>query len=399
MTRARIFSLFVILVLLISLTGEAYAAEPRLAGEGAILIDLSTGQCLYEKNADEQMYPASTTKMLTALLALKYGNLEDMVTIGPGVRGTAGTSIYLVEGEELVLDDLVRAMMLNSANDAAVAIAEHVGGSVESFALMMNDEARRIGAVNSHFVNPNGLHADNHYSTARDLSLIAREAIKDQRFRELIATRTGTIPREDPEVVTDLWNTNRLLWTYEGASGIKTGYTDKAKRCLVGTAERDGRELLTVVLKNEEQSVWSDTTSLLNYGFNEFVSTEVISAGLKVGQVPVVVGNTDLALIAGEPFHWVFPVRNPDPVIRSEIVLNEELKAPIREGDSVGDLVLTYNGKELATVPVLAGNDVGRPIQTIWYFWVGEVLGALVLFILATRFVVRTVRSGQRMRR
>lgn len=399
MKRTRIYTLLLIAVLLSFLMGKAYAAEPLMAGEAAILIDLSTGQCLYEKNADQQMYPASTTKMLTTLLALKHGNLEDTVTIGSCVRAVEGTSIYLVEGEEVILNDLVRAMMLNSANDAAVAIAEHIAGSVEGFAAMMNEEARRIGAVNSHFVNPNGLHEDDHYSTARDLSLIARAAIQDLRFRELVSTRTGTIIREDPETVTNLVNTNKLLWSYEGATGIKTGYTSRAKRCLVGLAERDGRELLTVVLKNEEQTVWSDTANLLNYGFDEFVSTEVVSAGMKVGHAPVVVGNTGLDLVASETLRWVFPVRNPDPVIRSEIVLDGELKAPIGEGETVGRLVLNHNGKELGTVPVIAGNDVSRPIQTLWYFWVGVVFAGLVMFVYAMRFVVRTVRTSQRMRR
>lgn len=398
MIRTRFCAQFfvVVVLMLLSIGTGACAEEPQIDGEAALLIDLSTGQCLYEKNPDRPMYPASTTKMLTALLALKYGDLEDVVTVGPSVAGVEGTSIYLEEGEQITLENLLWALLLNSGNDAAIVIAEHIAGSVDEFVAMMNAEARRLGAVNSNFVNPNGLHEDEHYSTARDLSLIAMAAIQDPRFREFVSTTTKHIPREDPESVSYLVNTNKLLWRYEGAVGIKTGYTSKAHQCLVALAERDGRELMSVVLKNQNEDVWSDSARLLDYGFDEFVSTELVPAGMPVSRIPVVVGAEELNVVTGQSLQWVFPVRNTDPVIHWETILEREIKAPIQEGESVGCMVISYNGEDLGSIPLVAGNDVARPIQTHWYFWAGVVIGGLVLAAYGTRFVVKSVRGARR---
>lgn len=399
MRRIRISALLLAVFVLLSAAPGACAEEPQIAGEAALLIDLSTGQCLYEKNPDQRMYPASTTKILTALLALKHGELDDVVTVGPSVNGVEGTSIYLKEGEQITLEDLLWALLLNSGNDAAIAIAEHIAGSVDNFVAMMNNEARRLGAVNSNFVNPNGLHEDEHYSTARDLSLIAIAAIQDPRFRGFVATTTKHISREDPEAVDYLVNTNKLLWRYEGAAGIKTGYTSKAHQCLVALAERDGRELMAVVLKNQNQDVWTDCAALLDYGFNEFVSVEVVPEGMPVCRIPVVVGREELNVVTGRGLQWVFPVRNTEPVVHWETILEKEIKAPIQEGESVGRMVISYNDEDLGSIPLVAGNDVARPIQTHWYFWAGVVFGGMTLAAYGTRFTVKTLRGSRRRRR
>ncbi len=399
MRRIRISALLLAVFVLLSAAPGACAEEPKIAGEAALLIDLSTGRSLYEKNPDQRMYPASTTKILTALLALKHGKLDDVVTVGPSVNGVEGTSIYLKEGEQITLEDLLWALLLNSGNDAAIAIAEHIADSVDDFVAMMNDEARRLGAVNSNFVNPNGLHEDEHYSTARDLSLIAMAAIQDPRFRGFVATPTKHISREDPEAVNYLVNTNKLLWRYEGAAGIKTGYTSKAHQCLVALAERDGRELLAVVLKNQNQDVWTDCATLLDYGFNEFVSVEVVPEGMPVCRIPVVAGREELNVVTGRSLQWVFPVRNTEPAIHWETILEKEIKAPIQEGESVGRMVISYNGEDLGSIPLVAGNDVARPIQTRWYFWVGVVFGGMILTAYGTRLTVKTLWGSRRRRR
>lgn len=384
-------------VFLLCAAPGARAQAPCIDGEAAILIDVATGQCLYELNSDQPMYPASTTKMLTGLLALKHADPGDVVTIGPEAEGVDGSSIYLHAGERITLDDLLWALLLNSGNDAAVAVAEHIAGSVDAFVTMMNEEARRLGAVNSHFVNPHGLHDEAHYSTARDLARIAMAAIRDPRFREYVGATAKEISRGHPEAQRCLVNTNKLLWRYQGAKGIKTGYTSHAHQCLAALAERDGRELLAVVLRNESRTVFADCAALLDYGFEEFVAVEAVAAGMPVSRIPVAAGAGELNVVTGRSFHWVFPVRNTAPAIHWETVLEREIKAPILEGEPVGSLVVRYNGEDLGRIPLVAGNDVVGPGRggAPWYFWVGVICGGMVPAAYGIRYVMK-VRRGFR---
>ncbi|MDQ0340716.1 D-alanyl-D-alanine carboxypeptidase (penicillin-binding protein 5/6) [Caldalkalibacillus uzonensis] len=246
--------------------------------EGIVLMDAKTGQVLYSKNAEQPFYPASITKIMTAILALESGRLDEMVVTSELARHAIGNRIYLAEGEEKPLIDLVYGIMLNSGNDAAIAIAEHLGGSVEGFAEMMNAKAKEIGALETHFVNPHGLHDDDHYTTAMDMAKIAQYALQNPLFREIVTTKT--MPWFGEEWHSNLVNTNRLLWDYEGTTGIKTGYTSAAGQTFVASAERDGTELIVVLLKaTHRQNLWQEAAALLDYGFEHYQTVKVWNEG------------------------------------------------------------------------------------------------------------------------
>ena len=230
------------------------AGEPVITAETGLVMDMQSGQVLFGKDIDKVMYPASTTKILTAIIAIEEAKPDELVSISQRASVVEGSAIGLQVGEQIKMEYLLYALMMSSANDAAVAIAEHIAGSVEEFAVMMNQKAREVGAPNSNFVNPNGLPDPQHYTTARDLALIGRYAMQNQEFRHLVATSNHEIERNLPEEMqpqTWLWNHNRLLYQYAGALGVKTGYTVQAGQCLVGAASREGREMLSVVLKCE----------------------------------------------------------------------------------------------------------------------------------------------------
>jgi len=239
-----------------------------ISAKSAVLIDGASGRVLYEHNAYEKLPMASTTKIMTGLLACESGKLEKTVKVSPFASGTEGSSLWLKIGEKLTLEELTYGLMLKSGNDAAVAIAEYLGGNVDAFALLMNKRAREIGAVNTNFTNPHGLDADGHYTTAFDLAMIAREAMRNKKFREIVSTKTYSIPMQDEKWDRALKNHNKLLWRYEGCNGVKTGYTKKTGRCLVTSAERDGENLICVTLNATDD--WNDHINLFNYGFENY---------------------------------------------------------------------------------------------------------------------------------
>ena len=224
------------------------AASVSVSAESAILIEASTGRVLYEQNAYQQMPMASTTKIMTAIIALENCDVDETVVVGQNASGVEGSSIWLSVGETMTLSDMLFGLMLASGNDAAVAIAEHVAGSVEDFTVLMNKKAQDIGAYNTNFVNPNGLPADGHYTTAYDLALISAYAMQNVYFCEIVKTQYKTISWEGHEWNRVVKNKNKIIWNYDGGNGIKTGYTDDAGRCLCAAANRDGMQLVSVVL-------------------------------------------------------------------------------------------------------------------------------------------------------
>ena len=242
--------LFIALFFLYNQCGALYGAlaEGETSAKAACVMEMHTGRVLFEASSRERLPMASTTKVMTALLAIERGDLPAPVTCSQNAYGVSGTSIYLAQGETLTLEEMLLGLMLASGNDAAVAISEHIGGTTAQFVAMMNARAREIGAVNTHFANPHGLPDENHYTTAYDLALIAREAMGNATFRELVATERASIPWAGRDYDRQLRNKNRLLGSYPGATGVKTGYTSRAGRCLVFGASRDGMELVGVVL-------------------------------------------------------------------------------------------------------------------------------------------------------
>ncbi|MFK3958771.1 D-alanyl-D-alanine carboxypeptidase family protein [Guptibacillus hwajinpoensis] len=264
---------------------------PNVRSETAILIDGKTGQILFNKNGDDEMYPASITKIVTAFMAVKSGDMDDMVTVSERARKADGTRVYLKEGETVSLEKLVKGMMVNSGNDAAIAIAEHLSGSVESFSEDMNEFLREeIGVKNTNFVNPNGLFDENHVTTAEDMARITQYAMKNEQFRSMIGIKELEWVGEDWE--TTLINHHRLLLDYDFVTGGKNGYVSESGFTLVTTASKDGQELIAVTMKaNDDQIAYQDTLSMLNYGFNAFTPVEY-----KKGTELVVENNEEYSL-------------------------------------------------------------------------------------------------------
>jgi len=373
---------------------RAAIPAPHPAARSAVLIDGSTGQVLWSKNPEEPLYPASTTKILTALIAIQKGNLNDVITIPGNAVGVEGSSIGLQLGETFTLKNLLYCLLLVSANDAAVAIADHIGGSVPAFVHMMNDEARRLGAVHSHFANPNGLYNPDHYVTAGDLAIIARAAMTNPVFRQIVATRYYTLPpRPNPRSQRYLVNHNRLLWTYPGCVGIKDGYIVKSNETFVAAADRDGRELIAVVLDSPPGSVYSDETSLLNYGFAAFTRREIARPEQAVSRVPVRFSGGGVDLVPVRPVYYDFPVA-ATPDVERRVEVQQPLTAPLRRGQQVGELVLSWQGREIGRVPLVAAQEVNRMLYADWFFWLVVVLAAVAG---AYVYVVR-VLAGKRYR-
>jgi len=346
-------------LLLIGLSGwpmHASASEPfRVAAKGAVLIDADSGRVLFAQNADQRLPMASTTKVMTTLLALENASLDEMVTTGKNAAGVTGTSLYLSPGERLSMEHMLYGLMLRSGNDAAVAVAEHIAGSVPAFAEMMNAKAKALGA-NAHFVNPHGLDADGHGISALGLALVMREAMKNETFRKITGTKRKIIPWVGNEYSRVLENKNKLLKTYEGATGGKTGYTGKAGRCLVFSAERDGLSLIGAVLNCP---TWFDTaTALLDYGFENFRAEKALEDGQPIDAVTVRGGVSDMVSIVAEgPLRTAVPVGESVRIVR---LLPNVIEAPVRAGQPLGTAQLRAGDRVLGECRLIAGGDVQK---------------------------------------
>ncbi|MCI6039645.1 MAG: D-alanyl-D-alanine carboxypeptidase [Clostridiales bacterium] len=350
LAKLRAVTLLICCTVLTLLGGGARAEEEVETGaRAAVLIERNTGMVLLRHNENEPLPMASTTKVMTALLALEKGNLDDVVTVGRNAYGVPGTSIYLNLGEHITLRDLLYGLLLASGNDAAVAIAEHIGGSVEAFCAMMTERAAELGCENTVFVNPNGLPAEGHHTTAYDLALIAREAMKHETFREIVSTRRASIPWEGRSYDRILNNKNRLLTDYEGATGIKTGYTRAAGRCLVFGARRDGLEVIGVVLNCGDW--FNEAARLMDLGFERYEGFTALSEGETVRVLPVTDGRQDAVYIcAGADLTAAVP-KGEIPAL--EYDLPDSLPAGMQMGDAVGEARIMLSGRTLASVPLV----------------------------------------------
>ncbi len=311
-------------------------AEPSVVSAAAVLIDGDTGRVLWGQNMDKLLPMASTTKIMTALVVLENADLEATVTIPKLASGIPGTSIYLSEGETLTVLELLKGLLLRSGNDAAVALADYTGGSVERFVEMMNEKAAALG-VDAGFANPHGLDAEGHAASARAMALIAREALKNPTFAEIVSTQRAVIPWDGNEYSRVLQSKNRLLWEYEGATGVKTGYTGRAGRCLVFSAEREGVELIGAVMNC---GAWFDeATEMLDWGFGRYERRRALARGDPVGTVKAL--GRAVAVSAGEDVYLTLEEGD-----RVDIVLEpmEGLRAPLMAGEPVGMGHAAVNG-------------------------------------------------------
>lgn len=318
----------------------AVSAAPGISAQRAILVDALSGRVLYERDADAKSLIASTTKILTALIVCENCDLSQVVQIPKEAVGVEGSSMYLREGERLTVEQLLYGLMLRSGNDAAVALALHCSGSIEAFAEKMNGKAAQLGMTSSHFVNPHGLDADGHYSTARDLSRLAIAAMENETLRRIAATKSISFGERS------LTNHNKLLWRYEGAIGIKTGYTKAAGRILVSAAERNGRRLVCVSINAPND--WSDHAALLDYGYSQMPVQNLVSAGQCMAKAMLLSGET-VELKAEEPFFY--------PLLPGEV---PEYKLLCPEGAWQQDelehavLIVRLYGKEIGRVELTA---------------------------------------------
>ena len=332
-------------------------ADPlqKLTARSAIVMDTVTGQVLYERDIDTRRYPASTTKMMTLIVALEHGRLDDIVTVSKHAEGVEGSTLWLVQGDKIPLGELLTGMMMHSGNDATVAVAEHIAGSVPAFVEMMNEKAAEIGAYNTHFVNPNGLPDENHYTTAFDLAKIAAYGYSLPHFEEIVSKQEVIYDWvKDP--AKKLRNENQMLWLYRGANGVKTGYTDAAGRCLVSAARRDGMQLVAVVL--DSYYMWNDSIALLDYGFQNARPKTLVKKGEVVAKVDVADGRQDeVELVAAESLVAVEKLGETGKV-EKKLEIPEEVAAPIKKGDVVGKVVCYYDGKRQGAIYLLAAKDV-----------------------------------------
>ncbi len=379
----RILAVFLALFLACSVTGNVRAETLSVEGRAAVLMDWKTGKILYQKNSNEPMPPASTTKILTALIALEKADLEEVITVGKMPPFVEGTRVYLVEGEKHVLKDLLYAMMLNSGNDASLAVAEHVGGSVEGFLKLMNQKAQELGAKNSRFANPHGLSEKGHHSTAYDLALITRKALENKEFRTIVATRT--YPWKGKEWKTILVNQNKLLkggeYSYEGAIGVKTGYTREAGQCLVAAARRGETTYIAVVLDSRGNHIWQDARKLLDYGFNNYKTEAVINKGDKIGGLATEAGRVELQ--AAKDLYCLVP-KNGYEGLPSVYLNLKKIESPLAAGSPVGTLVYAMGEDKIGEVDLVAANNIASNSFKKWWMIIST---ALLIAVVSGRAI------------
>ncbi len=330
-----------------------YGEDINVKGEGVILMDVNSGRILYEHNSYEKLPMASTTKIMTALVALDNGNLKDVVTIEKNSVGIEGSSIYLYEGEKITLEDLLYGLMLRSGNDAAIAIANHIGGSVDGFIKLMNEKSREIGAMNTNFTNPHGLSGKNHYTTTYDLTIITREAFKYEAFRKIVGTQSWVANRSKNNY---FYNKNKTLWQYEGGDGVKTGYTKMAGRCLVSSATRNDLQLIATVLNDGDW--FNDCYQLLDYGFSNFSKRIIYDVGQYIGSVKVNEGNKDkVAVITKNSF--VYPLKDEEvEKITVFYKMPPEIEAPIKKGEEIGEISVYLDGKLIHSEKIITREKI-----------------------------------------
>lgn len=340
------------------------SSPPPVSAGGAILMDWTTGRILYNRDAFRPRDPASTTKVLTALVALEKARLDDKVTISKRAAYTPGSSMYIKPGEVYSLHDLLHGLLLRSGNDAAVAIAEHIAGSVEQFAVLMNAKSKQIGTTASRWVNPHGLTVGGHFSSAYDLALITREALHNATFQQIVSTRERPLKLEYLQRDVVLHNTNRLLSGFPGADGVKTGTTAAAGACLVASATRDQHKLIAVVLHAGDR--WRDSGKLLEWGFANFRLATLGAAGEVVVEAPVR-GGRQLAvpLALAEQMSTIVPRTNAD-MPKLELDVQDQLAAPIKKGQALGRARFHEDGKLLGETLLVAAADVPKATLLDW---------------------------------
>ena len=418
MKQLKSIVIFTIIIFLLILPITAFAADIdtnldnynpdnlTTSSGSVLLMDASTGNILYSKDIFERRYPASTTKLMTAILTLENCKLTDVVTVSHNAIFSIPVGYShasLQEGEELTVEELLNVLLIPSANDAAVALAEHIAGSVEDFSTMMNNKAKEIGCLNTHFVNPNGVHDDNHYSTAYDLALIGKYAMQFDDIMRIAKVNQYTLPTSNKYDREDrIFNaTNGLItkndeYYYPAATGLKTGYTDKSGYCIVTTAEKNGITLLEVVLGSDSiEDRYEDCIKLFDYGFDNFSNQELITQDEVIETVEVdgaTKETKNLDIVAKNNVDILLKNDIDIANLDKKVEINDDLTAPISEGAVVGKVTYTVDDKEYSTDLIAANTVVPSNFETIIF----RALLIFLILLLLTVILKRINRNGNR---
>lgn len=386
-------------------------SEPNLTAEYAVLMDYETGQVLYNKNGHSKLYPASTTKAWTAYVVLKHVNDLNQVVEIKDLPIVDGSSMYLKEGEAFTVKELLDALLIHSSNDVAMVLAKYVGGSVENFVNMMNDEAKSIGAENTHFNNPHGLPDENHYTTAYDMALMARKAMDNKIFRDIVNTKsvkypaTEAYPYERYFENTNQFLTSRSKMNYKGqeidikydvVDGIKTGYTDAAGKCLLSTGVKNNIRVISAVFKSTVDDLYLDSRTLLDYGFDNFYVKEIVDKDDFIKNKKVFLSKEKKLIYQPETNYSVALSNNSNAGDYSIKTKLDNIKLPIKEGDKVGTLEVYKNKKLEKSIDLVAKNDV---TSIFAFFKENKLLYnvlKIILLIIILVFIVFIIRKVNR---
>lgn len=352
-------SIFIIAFFVTSYNTKAIEAPPTVSADGVVLMDRTTGQILYSKNLDTKFPPASTTKIMTALLVLENSKLSDVVTVGKNATDVDGSKIYIFEGERFTVKDLLYALLLQSANDSAVALSEHVTGSTQAFVNLMNKRAKELGCKNTYFVNPHGLYDPNHRTTARDLGLILKELTKHPEFKKIATTSMYYInPTNKDANKRPIWNKNKLVQPkskcyYEGCEGGKTGYTIQSKHSFVATATRNNKSLIAILLHDAKHTYWDDVIKLFDYGFNNY-NKETLYTKDEILCNYAINKTSNIPILATNDFHYL---RRKDDKDAPKLKINNKSLTSFNKGDIIltGDII--YHNQNIGNVTLASGTN------------------------------------------
>ncbi|MDW7668198.1 MAG: D-alanyl-D-alanine carboxypeptidase family protein [Bacillota bacterium] len=418
--------LFIILFITIISNKNIYA-DLSLDCKSDILIDAESGRVLYGNNENKIIYPASLTKLLTALTVVEIGDLDDILVVDDDTPYEVdGSHIALEPGEKITLNDMLHGLLIASGNDVAEVISKNYSSYEGEFIELMNEKAKELGALNSNFVNPHGLHDDNHYTTAYDLSQIAKAAYENEVIKEIVGKTKYTIDTTNiKKEVRHLISTNKLLvgagygnqiiinnlWVnmkYEGATGMKTGYTPEAGICLIGSAERNGMALISVVIDGSTTEVYTDTHKLLNYGFDNFEKINLVASNEFIENIEIDSGDSKfLSLIASDKLDAVVKKDNVDSVNKSVSIMDYNL--PVGEGDVLGNIEYAIQDEVIGSVPLAAAFKVDLivieetnltlfALKTILYFVLAIIL-LIIILRLINKYRLYKVRKQKKYRR
>lgn len=354
-------------------TATNNTAALSVSADCAVLMDASDGQVLFAQNAAKRHAIASTTKIMTALVALENTALEDEITVPCEAVGVEGSSIYLYQGERLTMEQLLYALLLESANDAATAIAIAVSGSIDAFADAMNQKAQALSLQNTHFTNPHGLSAQEHYSSAQDLAILTAYALKNETFAKIVGTYRTQIPLKNGEGVRLLINHNKLLKSYSGMLGVKTGYTKESGRCLVTAAERDGLRLIAVTL--DDPCDWTDHRTMLDYGFSNYECVQLARVQDCSVCLPVVGGKENSITITNQQALSLTLRRERDP-ISCTVLAQRFLYAPVVQNARIGTAVYYCGSEKIAELPLYAKQACRRAAPSSFWSFVKRMFSA-----------------------